>query len=115
MPRYCIRDCDNDVGLPRNHVFGEFAITFGASFSGIPIYNQILLLDVAKFTKLQKERSKSFHAAVLGKIRNWSNWSNPSNAVELASLLRARHQRPHRRAAQPRNERAPSHSMTSSA
>src|SRR6516225_3914816 len=48
-------------------------------------------------------------------INRRCHWAKEPNGRQLRGLLRPRHQRPRRRAAEPGDERAPFHSMTSSA
>ena len=69
----------------------------------------VAALGVASFTQALCEIRRTYFAFASGE----PGWRNPITGI--AGLLRPRRQRPHRRAAQQRDELAASHSITSSA
>src|SRR5262249_31383513 len=102
--------CENDVDLQSDKLVCDLRVALVASFSPAHIDCNVATFDPTEFAQALH---KSSGMLALGRR---CRRAQEANRWELRCLLRARRERPRgRRAAEERDEFAPSHSITSSA
>src|SRR5262249_30470919 len=104
--------CDNDIELALHQLSSHFPQPVGIRFSKDAVDGEVLPFHVAKLAQAGHQRIESDPTCVgaLGAAGRHN-----ADASDLGPLLRARRERPRRRAAKQRDEFAALHSITSSA
>src|SRR5262249_57916731 len=101
--------CDDDIDLKPDELGRDLSETLGASLRPAILDRNGPILDPAEFAQpLHKCGDPRA-------LRRRRGRAQEPNGRQLSRLLRARRERPRRSAAEQRDERAPSHSITSSA